>query len=253
MFQRALIPEQLREFLPYLSPNAFRVVPWSQLIKKSIGLVAAGRTAFDLDASTGISLCEKFPEGSVPLHSPFLTTEVRKNIGRSLLELYFRNVRASSTVSIDFRSAAFRWDSTGARLYWNPIRMALKWDTEFPKHAYALYEAYYSGNHSELRGTLVALGFIGPEESEGSLAQLIRLLDEHFGPGDQREVVFSSRKLAQTLHALFQELERRGSRLQPDFAFLGIMLATMTGTLEMLGCGLDARAAFSETRFPRTI
>ena len=253
MLQHALIPESLREFLPYLSPNAFKVVPWAHLIKKSISLVAKGRTTFTLDSDSGVSICESFPEASLALHSPSLTSEVRKRIGRSILEFYFRNLRSTAAVSIDFRASSFRWSPTEDRLYWNPIRLALKWDADFSEHATALYEAYYSGDHSKLRGTLAALGFIGTQESDASLAQLMELLEAHFGPGDQHEVTFSSRKLAQTFHALFQELERRGSRLQPDFAFLGIMLATLTSTLETLGCALDARAAFSETRFQRTV
>lgn len=253
MFQRTLIPEPLREFLPYLSSNAFRVVPWSQLIKKSIALVVGKRESLSIDSYSRIVFCEGFPEGSIPLSSASVSSGTRKWIGQEILKLYFENVRSPAAIAIDFRISAFCWDPKSACLYWNPVRLALKWDADFSKHVFALYDAYYSGDHSELRGTLTALGFIGPLESDASFAELMALLENHFGPGDQKETRFSSRKLTQTLHALFLELERRGSRLQPDFAFLGIMLATMTGTLETLGIELDARAAFNETRFPKTV
>jgi hypothetical protein len=252
MVLQSFIPEPLREFLPYLSPQAFKVVPWLELAKKSLTLATQSRETFELSPIIGVELCGQFSEQSVALDSVALSDQTRREIGQRILKLYFMNILSAKSVWIDFRAQSFRWDELKNQLLWRPTRLSLHWDLGFSRHANALYEAYYTGDHSHLRETLTALGFVSAEESESSLSNFLLVLEKHFGPGDQSEVAFSSRKLAGTLHALFLELQQRGARLKPDFAFLGIMLATMTLTLESLRASLDVRAAFNETRSQKT-
>lgn len=134
--------------------------------------------------------------------------------------------------SIDLRPDAFRVEHT--TLEWSPARLAIVWQEDFLLHLRALYQGFYQGDDAGFRAALKDLRLLSVET----------LFRQHFGDGDQTEVVFSTRHFMKTFTEIFEASARSKISLHRNFVALGFYLASLYQSLEGLGGPFDVRAAF---------
>ncbi len=157
---------------------------------------------------------------------------VREQIGHRVLVAFFRVVLGGGDVMLDLRPT--RWSWTGQALAWAPGRLWTTWAPAFGEQVAELYAGFYADDDAGFRAALSALGL---SAAEGPMRA-------HFGLDDQRAVAFRLERFHETFHDVFVACRDAGGSLDPGFVSLGLALATLYETMEVLGGAFDVRAAW---------
>jgi hypothetical protein len=256
---QAFIPPFIREFLPYISPRALKVIP-----VKGVGGQAFTVTK-RLMTGEGTAQLKKQLEPHLPEKLRFAThTEVKgmqrecplerlsadekREAAQKILDLYFMQIHRGEELFLDLRARHFSWKPEGRDLLWSPSALWIQWDPEFHKSLLDLYAGFYEADDSKLDHALNQLKLLSSDSPAEERERMKGLLKEHFGGGEQREVDFKIDRLKHSFHEIFGELETMGRRLPADFAFLGIYITSLYLALEELGQTLNPRQAYFATR-----
>jgi len=229
-----------RPFLALLSPSLLRVVPPGPLLAElrrlgslsrspaALARAVAGRRASI--AAAGLPIRIGAPAGAVARAAPADPTAR----GQRVLELYFHQLFADADGStlLDLRYARFA--DEGAALAWSPSGLLADLGDVFLRAVRALYRGFYRGDDALFREGLAALGLT---EAEAAIRS-------QFGEGQQRAVAFSLRDFQQKSLEVLLRCQATGSRIDPGFLPLGLLLATLYEHLEALGVPFDVRAAY---------
>jgi hypothetical protein len=252
-----LTPEPFRDFLPYTSLSALKVIHTRQVIEQAIRVVQhsasqASRTRrasalADSVAAAGLGVqVAHAPVG--PLSASRLTPESRAAIGARVLSLYFHQLYGQTTWFLDLRPRHFAWNDETQTLSFFPSNLWYQPDPDFRRRVQSLYTGFYRRDRAALRAGLELYGWESRAE-DGFWGRLESLLREHFGPGDSRQTRFHVAHFRATFDAIFQEAARSRAKLHPGLTFLGVELVGLYLTLESLQVPLDPRSAF-ETSAP---
>ena len=158
--------------------------------------------------------------------------ETRTAIGDATLAAFFRVVLEGGDVLLDLRPSRLAW-SNGA-LEWSPSRLWTTWDAEFAQHVAGLYRGFYGDDDAVFDQALAGLGISSARD----------VLRAHFGAENQHAVAFELEKFHATFHEVFVSCRDSGASLHPGFVTLGLLLACLYETLELLGGTFDVRAAY---------
>ncbi len=253
-----LAPEPFRDFLPYASPSALKVIHATQVVRKSLEVAQhvsrpaeRAREASRLQTSlVAAGLADELLVASQPLPrlvSAELPEEERRLIGERVLALYFHLLHHDGALFLDLRPRHFSWDPSTRRLSFYPTSLWYRPEPEFLQRLRSLYVGFYDDDAAELaRG--VELYQWQCQPAPGFAQRIERLLRAHFGPGNQREMRFEIAHFRTTFDAIFQEAAHSKARLHPELTFLGVELIGLYLMLESLNVPLDPRAAFNEAR-----
>lgn len=160
--------------------------------------------------------------------------EDRAQVGAATLAAFFRVVLEGGNVFLDLRPSRLAW--TGAELRWSPGRLWSSWDDEFSRQVAGLYRGLYRDDDALFDRSLRGLGL--------SRAQTV--LRTHFGGDDQTAVAFKLETFHTTFHEVFVSCRDNDASLHRGFVTLGLLLACLYETLELLGGTFDIRAAFEQ-------
>lgn len=231
MLLNLLKNSEFRDVLKLCSPALFKVVPPKALALQVKELADRPKVALNEVAFPAVPELEVVPR---PKGGPLLPSkpEHRAWTGAAILRLYFAQIYTDAPTWLDLRPDAFRVEHT--TLEWSPARLAIVWQEDFLLHLRALYQGFYQGDDAGFRAALKDLRLLSVET----------LFRQHFGDGDQTEVVFSTRHFMKTFTEIFEASARSKISLHRNFVALGFYLASLYQSLEGLGGPFDVRAAF---------
>lgn len=247
-----LTPEPFRDFLPYTSLSALKVIHTGKVLKRALEIVqnqgseaARIRAAQSLTASLKAVGASIQVAGSpvVPLNVRALSSETRAAIGSSVLSLYFHQLHRQGPWFLDLRPRHFAWDDAQRALIFFPSGLWYEPDADFRRRVQALYTGFYRHDRAAL-GTGIELYGWQSEPLAGFPHRIERLLRDHFGAGDAAQIRFSIAHFRSTFDRIFRETAESKAKLHPELTFLGVGLVGLYLTLEQLDVPLDARHAF---------
>jgi hypothetical protein len=242
------IPTDFRPLLSCVTPNAFRVIEWRNIL--SFAPTLAKRIATD--------------EGKESLKThlrPWLTKNIIFNNdanefskvklqlksldGSSILALYFAQFNCDEGMFLDLRSNGFSLSDEG-QIIWRPNGLWIRLDPKFRKGMLSVYKGYYLNQPELLRQGLESVGLIKDHFSEDLVSEIEQMLISHIG-GDTSSQKFKVAHFTQSFEKLFQFLIKENIVLPPDFLYLGLYLGGLYIHLESLGESYDVRKAFLES------
>lgn len=249
-----LTPEPFREFLPYTSLAALKVIHVADVLGKAAQVARhyagenervreAERLRRSLRAAgfgDELSVADRPP--AKPLAAEWGEVSQRL-IGERLLGLYFHLLSWDGPLFLDLRPRQLAWDQENQRLCFFPSSLWYRPDEEFMSRIRALYAGFYRGDGAALaRG--VELYSWRSQPRAGFPQRLDRLLRDHFGAGGTDDMRFSIAHFRETFERIFAEAAASGAKLHPDLPFLGVELVGLYLTLESLAVSLNPRRAF---------
>ncbi|HEX2876758.1 MAG TPA: hypothetical protein VHP33_36150 [Polyangiaceae bacterium] len=252
-----LTPEPFRDFLPYTSLSALKVIHTGKVLSRALEIVqhhgshaARTRAAQALAASlrSAGSAVEIADSPVAPLDVGALGPAARAAIGARVLGLYFHQLQGPGPWFLDLRPRHFAWDDAQQSLSFYPSGLWYEPDPDFRRRVQSLYEGFYRQDQLALANGIELYGWES-RPLAGFAQRIERLLREHFGPGDAGALRFSIANFRSTFDRIFRETADSKSKLHPELTFLGVALVGLYLTLEQLQVPLDPRQAFEEN-FP---
>jgi len=251
-----LTPEPFRDFLPYASPAALKVVRPTQVLSRALEVAQnASRPAErKLQAARlQASLAAAGLEAEVVVDDPGpgwashqLSSSERVAMGQRVLALYFHQLFWDGPLFLDLRPRSFGWCAERRQLRFFPTSLWCRPDHEFMRRLRSLYAGFYEGDSARLAQGLELYQW-DCRPSPGFAARMRHLLQSHFGP-PTGHVQFPISHFRSTFDAIFKEAARSRARLHPDLTFLGVELVGLYLTLESLAVPLEPRAAYVGAR-----
>jgi len=252
-----LAPEPFRDFLPYTSPSALKVIHAKQVLGRALSVAqhvsdetARSREAARLQASlhrAGLAeLLEISPEPVTALSSTGLSEEDRRSIGDRVLALYFHLLHWDGPLFLDLRPRHFSWASGRQTLRFYPSSLWCRPEPDFMQRLRALYVGFYRDDAASLASGIELYRW-DSSPTEGYAFRVERLLRSHFGAADGSSMLFLVSHFRSTFDAIFKEVSGSRAKLHPDLTFLGVELAGLYLTLESLNVTLDVRRAFDSS------
>lgn len=245
------LPRGFGSLLDYISPSAFEVIDWSAALKKSFAI------SKELIFETSVKkYCEEFktflPDG---IEFEHLKTSLLQNenignekvavcLGQKLLEIYFSQIYNSKVVFLDLRADRFNKKSKHVVL-WRPNGLWYEFSEDFLDGIRCLYEGFYTPNEFKLHAALHKLGLYSNEMTQDAKAELLILLENHFGQGKNSPMKFGVTNFMASFDCLFLFLKKQKLRLHEDFLFLGIYILTLYMHLESLNNTFNVYDAYS--------
>ncbi|HYP77783.1 MAG TPA: hypothetical protein VER12_17555 [Polyangiaceae bacterium] len=253
-----LAPEPFRDFLPYASASALKVIHAREVLKRALDVAQhysqpgeRARGAERLQASLAaeelgsvLSVASEPPERLVTTH---LGERERRMIGERVLALYFHLLHYDGPLFLDLRLRHFGWDAATEQLRFYPSALWCRPDPEFMQRLRSLYVGFYDDDDDALQRGLDLYRW-NCRPSAGFSRRIEQLLRRHFGAGERSEMRFSIAQFRSTFDAIFNEAAQSQARLHPELTFLGVELIGLYLTLEALEVPLNPRAAFDGAR-----
>jgi len=247
-----LTPEPFRDFLPYTSLSALKVIHTGQVLQRALEIAkrygsdaARQRAAHALAASLGAAglPIEVAASPVDALDVTALTREARAAIGARVLDLYFHQLQAQGPWFLDLRPRHFAWDDAQGRLEFFPSGLWYEPAPDFRRRVQSLYAGFYRNDQAALAEGIELYRW-DSSPSPGFSRRIERLLREHFGAADTGETRFSIGHFRATFDRIFRETAESKARLHPELTFLGVGLVGLYLTLEQLQTPLNAARAF---------
>lgn len=250
----ALVPEPFREFVPYVSPTALRVIHRDRVASlaleatlESISESAHRETVKKArlfqsrrGAGTRLQVVDKIPE---PLSVRSLSETQRQEIGERILEAYFSCLHSNHPLPLDFRPKHFHWNATEETLEWMPSRLQSPLSDDFQIRLTSLYSGFFRDDPAATaRG--IELYAWKTEAEAGYLARVETLMREHFGDARSKQVRFEIQHFRRTFQLVFEEAVRSRAKLHPELTLVGTALAGLYVTLESLNVPLDVAKTY---------
>jgi len=253
-----LAPEPFRDFLPYASPSALKVIHAREVLKRALEVAQhfsqpserareATRLLASLEAAGLGSVLAIASNPEPRLDMAALGERERRLIGERVLALYFHLLHWDGPLFLDLRPRHFAWDQAAERLSFYPSGLWCRPDPEFMTRLRSLYVGFYDEDAAAL-GRGLSLYAWDCQPSAGFSQRILVLLRRHFGPGESSEMRFAISNFRATFDAIFKEAAQSGARLHPELTFLGVELVGLYLTLEALNVQLNPRVAFDGAR-----
>jgi len=176
------------------------------------------------------------------LNSRGMTVSERKQLGDKLLGIYFRQIFSDVPLFFDLRPSRLGWD--GEELTWDATKSFFVLEPTFRRSLQNLYRGYYDNDLALLKTALSELNLVADHEDEVGEKRVVDLLLNRFSGGREGTVRFSMQQFKSSFDSLFNELISGKKRLPPDFAFVGLLLASLYLTLESLDVDLDVSSQY---------
>lgn len=229
----SLIPDEFRPLLTAVSPVAFSVVEWKQVLKDGPVLVrrwAEGVGVQDL-------------KDSLPTYWDPVSAET--HLGNAVLDLYFGQIRNPNGLFLDLRRKHFIFDQRGF-VSFVPNGFWVKWSERFRVGLWNIYSGYYGDKPEEVENGLFQIGLISDTMSSEDRDEVRRMLIGHIG-GEYRHQKFYISDFTSSFERFFSFLVRKNIRLSADFLYLGIYLASLYHCLQEEGGSYDVKMRFLKT------
>jgi hypothetical protein len=246
------IPQELRPLLNLVGPSFFKAIPWLEMARES-GVIFSNMTSKDrsremkvLNHMKNLLPMVRFgwtmEEHLKTVQKPFLPAEA----GERILEFYFKQLENPEGLFLDLRLD--RWFFKDGVGYFFPNRIWVKLDDHFRRSLLSLYKGYYEENTSLFEEGLAGVGLIREDFSVTERMEIQKIFLDHFGPGDQTEIVFSTSHFLTSFERIFRFILDKNLSISGQFLHLGICLSTLYLALEELANPLNVRRAYMQAK-----
>jgi len=243
MLKNLLTPKYLKELIGYLPGFILNSLNWKEILfELGPSILKSNSKSFDISKLKNIKELE---ESGI-----YLMTEVKhyqlkeadyKEYAKKLILLYFLQFKNEGIV-FDMRKENFSYQNN---LIWAPKNTWYVFSKNFRESIIELYKGYYNNDQSLYINALEKLNLTtGLDKKKKD--ELYDLFNTHFGPGDQKEVLFSIEKFQSSFSDIFKFFSLNKVSIDKDFAVLGIYLASLYSNLEELNTPVDVRDAFNK-------
>lgn len=253
---KALNLGSLTEYLPQ---TGLESVSWVEFVKQASTVLktsADHKSLKKVREELRSSLLPEFVESSQGLVSLkelcALKTdenlEVRRYWGEKVLGLYFESVLAKPhLLNLDFRPDAFfvSKNLNEPRAHWALSRFIVKLETGFSLSLGLLYKGYYEQRPKDFKQALIELSLLGVEQDP---MELENLLLSYFGNAGEKPVTFELKKFKTSFIELFKYLKKNKRKIPSNFMWMGLALAGVYETLELLGADYHVKEVFIRSR-----
>lgn len=251
-----MTPEPFREFLPYVSPSALRIMHTDAVLSRALSIAAGKFRSSELRArseslrailnSGSLDSRIRIVEAIEPVFSlgdpKKRESEIRREIGERVLELYFRMTCAGGPLFLDLRPTNFGWRD--GFLEFAPPAISLLPDEDFTKCVADLYAGFYLHDETRFRRGMELYAW-KCKPRDGYLERLHGMLREHFGAAERGTMQFEIANFRATFHQIFVAATEERAKFHPDLAFLGAALVGVYLTLGALDIDVSPYAAYS--------
>lgn len=255
LFATKFLPKFFREVIIHIPTLALKSMDWKGLAKEIAPLAARlGKRNLEEDLLhsmehldiAGISYCVASQSTSVENNFSELTKDQKRETGEAILRLYFSQLKNEKGLVLDIRPKWFRREN--GLVSFSPSNMWFSFDENFRLALIDLYRGFYSDRLELFDSALARIG-LTKNLDESQKERLKDLFREHFGPGDQEEVLFELDHFKESFYELFRFFIDHEVSLEKDMIFLGIYLVGLYMNLEKLGVKLNVRKVYGEV-FP---
>lgn len=236
-----------KELLKLLPQKAFKLLSVTETFK--VG-TAISKSFFDAKAyDQSIKkrhINDKFPDILLQKADLKLTSKssFTKVDGEKILRVYFSQFFENDVpVHVDLRDSSFFIDEG---FTWIPSKAHYFFSTNFLEGVRLLYAGFYFENDEDFDSGLRKLGIINSSMNEVQVAEVKKLFTQHFGSGKNAPVKFSLKELQESFNVIFSYFLKNDIALNPEFAVLGVCLATLYLSLQSIPVPLDVSAAFKD-------
>lgn len=231
--------------LDFVSPRFFDVMPSKALVaqvkeltknsikKKEFEKIRQQQVLlFDFPNTTFVTSLPKKPN---PLTLAQLNPSQKKQFGHLILKMYFTQLLCGEAIVLDLRPASFLVvpSSQKQEILWKPSALWSLWDQDFLQNVRDLYTGFYTEQLVLFDQALEKLNLFCAKD----------IFLKHFGE-NQRQLTFQLKDFITTFHSVFLRCQQNQVSLHGNFICLGIYLATLYESLELLGQAFDVRACF---------
>jgi predicted unusual protein kinase regulating ubiquinone biosynthesis (AarF/ABC1/UbiB family) len=223
-----LIPAEYRPLLSVISPAAFSVVEWKQLLKEAPTLLRR------FNKSDGFEKISNQLEALWPLAS-----RDPKNLGEAVLQLYFAQIFNREGLFLDLRRKNFGTDKQQL-VSFLPNGFWIQWQEPFRLGLLDIYKGYYEGQPELLDRGLTQVGLIHAKMSKEKISEVREMLLSHIG-GNYKQQQFLVSDFTASFEKFFKFLLANKIRLNADFLYLGIYLASLYHCLQDVGGTYDVQ------------
>lgn len=240
-----LIPKDYRPLLTAISPAAFSVVDWKQVLKDAPSLLRrfGSKDGVDVLTKTLSPLWGYSIQGVV---TPAKSQSVPPALGQAVLELYFAQLFSDQGVFLDLRRRNFSLQKDQS-IQFSPNGFWVQWSEPFRLGLLNIYDGYYENKIDQLDQGLSQVGLITPEMSQEKISEVRAMLLSHIG-GDYQQQKFLIADFTASFEKFFQFLEKNQIRLSVDFLYLGIYLASLYHCLQEVGGAYNVQESFRKVR-----
>ena len=235
MFDHVLLPKLLKEILTNIPSIAFKIVDWKTFLRQAAPLMRR--------------MSQKNPDPLIleNLHHLQLSTfGLKTTKGENVLRIFFGQLLDPAGVFLDLRPKHFV--QIQENWHFRPNNLWVQLNDTFHLSLINLYCGFYWNNHALFDQALVDLG-LTKNLSDNEKNELNGLFRKHFGMGDQEEIEFRLHKFQESFYELFKFFLDKQVKLETDFLYLGVYLATLYLHLEELGGKYNVKKIFLE-KFP---
>ncbi|MBL7665821.1 MAG: hypothetical protein JNM93_11860 [Bacteriovoracaceae bacterium] len=224
VFLSQLIPQDYRPLLAAISPAAFTVVDWKQLLKEMPVLLKR------INDRENVSLRSEYASSN--------------DLGQAVLEFYFFQIFNPDGLFLDLRLKNFIKDKNNHVSY-VPNGFWIQWQETFRLGLISIYQGFYKKDDEKLEWGLLQVGLIDRKMPKEKCDEVKKMLLAHLG-GDYENQTFYVADFTKSFERFFQFLQKNKIRLSVDFLYLGIYLASLYHSLEKVGGTYDVKKCFIE-------
>lgn len=241
----AFLPKFIKEVLTHIPTLALKSMDWKGIIKELGPMVGRlGKRQLDEQFLDSIRELEvsglELSADKVESNFSNLDEEGRAKVAETILRLFFSQLKNETGLNMDLRPKHFRSEN---QLIFAPNNFWFQFDEGFRLALIDLYKGFYFEEVKLFDRALSQIGLVKDLEPDQAL-RLTELFREHFGPGDQREVLFKLEHFKESFYELFKFFMDHEVELDKDFMFLGVYLVGLYMSLEKLGVAVDVRKVF---------
>lgn len=161
-----------------------------------------------------------------------MSEDWRRSLGEQLLQIYFAQLLSPGPQFLDFRLTHFAWATENAVLEWRPSSAQIAFDEKFLRGIRDVYRGFYGHRDSQFVAGFETLGILSPDTAPAVREKTVAAFKRHLLGADTGLVVFSTEKFTASFRELFAILAEEDTKLSPDFAVFGLMLASLHVALE---------------------
>ena len=236
-------PGFLKDFLPFISPTIFDIINIPELSIKF------SKMGFSFLFNQGVNerskiLGQNLPENLVLLTEDSIFSQdsklTKKELGESVLKLFFTQIFKGSSVFLDLRKERFETSESGEVIF-EPNGLWFDFSLSFIEGLREVYRGFYIENESEFYSGLEKVGLIDSSDSNEIKSKMVNLFKNHFGEALTHPVSFDMNHFKSSFHEVFSFVFEQKKELPTEFTFLGLYLVTLYLNLSELNESYDVR------------
>jgi hypothetical protein len=238
------VPPFFKEIFEHL-PNALSdLISWREMLSEVTSL--SNRLITGKGETLARAELQKVIPADIVITSNLTGAGLTTNQGEKILQLYFLQIMKAQKLFLDFRPKHFSFAS--GILQWNPNGLWAQFDLQFQNGIRLVYQGYYKNDDQLFSHGLIECNLIKLDWSDDKKNEVIAVFKNHFSNGRGEKISFTMEGFKYSFSEIFKTLVKNKIKLDKNFLYLGIMLATLCISLNKIGGEYDVSKIFNDIK-----